>query len=72
MAANRNDIVCVCVLYIYVILTNTNSGQHEHIIHFLLASMSNGTIGIMDAAASDWITLTSHDLGVVVRSQSDN
>lgn len=58
MAANRNDIVCVCVcvLYIYVILTNTNSGQHEHIIHFLLASMSNGTIGIMDAAASDWIT----------------
>ncbi len=35
--------------------TKTNSGQYGHILGFLLASVSHGATGIMDAAASDHI-----------------
>lgn len=52
----RQFFVCLYI-YVSVIHIETDSGQYGHILWFLLAPISHGAIGIMDAAVSDWITL---------------
>lgn len=60
MAANPKIIFFVCIyIYVSVIHTKTSSGQYGHILHFYwhATCMANGTIGIIDAAASNWNTM---------------